>query len=68
MTQIANLSSLELLLLGIDQPVAGEVVSPVSKGDWCPQCRKAQLDYNGLLQLECPACGFINKSGGGSCT
>jgi hypothetical protein len=67
MTETKNLSSIEKLLLSIDQPEVIEVVRPLCKGELCPQCRKAQLDYNGLLQLECPVCGFVSGEGGG-CT
>lgn len=27
-------------------------------GDLCPQCKQAQLDYDGLLNLSCPKCGY----------
>lgn len=27
-------------------------------GDRCPACGEDYLDYNGLLQLECPRCGY----------
>jgi hypothetical protein len=27
-------------------------------GDLCPQCKSARLDYDGLLNLSCPQCGF----------
>jgi uncharacterized protein (DUF983 family) len=66
-TEAAQLSSLEKILLGLDQPVAQEVKEPLREGSKCPQCGQAQLAYNGLLQLECPACGFINADGG-ACT
>ncbi|MHB8776973.1 MAG: hypothetical protein ACYC6R_04320 [Anaerolineales bacterium] len=62
-----NLSSLEKLILGIDQPETPQVVALLRKGGVCPQCGGGILDYNGLLQLECPACGFVNGEGGG-CT
>ena len=68
MTETKNLSSLEKPLLGIDQPDVTEVVRPLRKGELCPQCNKAQVDHNGLLQLECPACGFAEGGGGGGCT
>ena len=35
---------------------------PASKlraGDMCPKCRSAQMDYDGLLNLTCPSCGYI---------
>ena len=62
-----NLSSLEMLLLGIDQPQITQVKEPLRQGAACPQCGCPGLDYNGLLQLECPSCGFVNGEGGG-CT
>jgi len=63
-----NLSSLEKLLLGIDQPEAVEITAPHRKGDLCPVCKIEKLDYNGLLQLECPACGFAESGEGIGCT
>jgi hypothetical protein len=27
-------------------------------GDPCPNCRQAQLDYDGQLNLACPVCAF----------
>jgi hypothetical protein len=33
------------------------------QGDLCPQCSKGKLDYNGLLELECPVCGFRDIGG-----
>jgi uncharacterized protein (DUF983 family) len=33
-------------------------------GQKCPQCGKGKLDYNGLLNLVCPACGYAAVSGG----
>lgn len=66
MTEIQQLSSLEKLLLGIDQP-SQAVVTPLRKGELCPQCGEGALDYNGLLQLECPKCGYVTGEGGG-CT
>jgi len=60
------LSSLELLLLGIGQPEMPRV-GPLRSGSVCPQCGQGRLDYNGLLQLECPRCGYASGEGGG-CT
>lgn len=27
-------------------------------GDLCPRCRQARMDYDGLLNLVCPRCGY----------
>lgn len=62
-----NLSSLERLLLGIDQPPAMQSKEPLRRGAPCPKCGEAGLEYNGLLQLECARCGFVNGEVGG-CT
>jgi uncharacterized protein (DUF983 family) len=35
---------------------------PLHIGSLCPKCGKGKLDYNGLYELECQACGFIDKS------
>ncbi len=32
----------------------GELVA----GDVCPSCGKGQLDYDGMLYLTCPSCGY----------
>jgi hypothetical protein len=33
-------------------------------GDTCPRCRKARLDYDSLIQLACPRCGYVADPGG----
>jgi hypothetical protein len=33
-------------------------------GDQCPKCQQARLDYDGQLNLACPACGY---AAGGAC-
>jgi hypothetical protein len=58
-------SGIPLLLQPI-KPQAG-MLDPVRPGAICPNCSKAKLDYNGLLELECPACG-IRFGGGAGCT
>ena len=61
-----GLSSLEMLLLGLIAPAAPS--GPVLRsGSSCPGCGAGTLDYNGLLQLECPLCGFVSGEGAG-CT
>jgi uncharacterized protein (DUF983 family) len=60
------ISSLELLLQGKLLP-AEAAREPLRAGTICPACGKGKLDYNGLLALECPVCGFSSSEGGG-CT
>jgi hypothetical protein len=40
---------------------------PIRRGAFCPKCTEGILDYNGLLELECPHCGYTEGSGAG-CT
>ena len=61
-----EVSSLELLLQGHLKPVE-EARAPLRAGMMCPVCGEGKLDYNGLLALECPKCGYTSSEGGG-CT
>jgi len=61
-----EMSSLELLLQGKLKPVT-ESQSPLRAGTICPKCGQGRLDYNSLLSLECPKCGYTSTEGGG-CT
>jgi uncharacterized protein (DUF983 family) len=38
-------------------------IPQLHQGDLCPQCGRDKLDYNGLLELECPVCGFRDTGG-----
>ncbi|BAJ63238.1 hypothetical protein ANT_12040 [Anaerolinea thermophila UNI-1] len=48
--------------------VEDEVLKPVltsldfqRQGDWgstCPKCHQGVLDYDGMLNLTCPVCGY----------
>jgi hypothetical protein len=33
------------------------VLKPLRAGDLCPRCKTHRLDYDGMLNLACPACG-----------
>lgn len=59
-------SSLELLLLG-KAVMPAQTSALLHAGGPCPRCGKGKLDYNGLLALECPSCGFVSGEGAG-CT
>jgi len=59
-------SLLDLSLHRPPEPETG-LPNPARRGGLCPLCGSARLDYNGLLELECPACGFVEREGAG-CT
>ncbi|MBN2148524.1 MAG: hypothetical protein JW726_14145 [Anaerolineales bacterium] len=58
----AALQTFETLLDGLEI-----VPEALKSGMLCPACGKGILDYDGLLNLACPICGF-NSSGGAGCT
>ncbi len=33
------------------------------RGALCPNCRQVKLDYNGMLELICPNCGYREPGG-----
>ena len=37
---------------------AYQEIAELHAGDTCPRCRKGILDYDGLLNLTCPQCGY----------
>lgn len=51
----------------VETPAPATIRRPVRRGEPCPRCAGALLDYNGLLDLECPQCGYTEGPGGG-CT
>ena len=44
-------------------PNAGKADCGYYAGALCPKCRQGILDYNGLLNLQCPVCGLENGYG-----
>jgi hypothetical protein len=40
----------------VEQPPK-KIAAPKA-GDLCPQCQSAKIDYDGLLNLRCPNCGY----------
>jgi hypothetical protein len=38
--------------------LAPEETTELHAGDACPRCRKGIVDYDGLLNLACPQCGY----------
>lgn len=34
------------------------VVQEIRRGDRCPMCHQGVMDYDGLLNLSCPVCGY----------
>jgi hypothetical protein len=61
----------QVQILDVQQAMRGQTQPaghrPVRRGETCPRCGIGQLDYNGLIDLECPVCGFTEGPGGG-CT
>jgi hypothetical protein len=43
---------------------AQEQLAPLQRGGRCPKCGQGSLDYDGLLNLSCPHCGYTNSAGG----
>jgi len=35
----------------------------IQQGAPCPKCGKGKLEYNGMLNLACPICGYENVGG-----
>ena len=58
-------SSFELMMLGKLEPEEIQPI-PLKAGSLCPQCQNGRLEYNSLLVLTCPQCGYTG--GGGGCT
>jgi len=40
----------------VDSQIQGKTTPQV--GDLCPNCQSAKLDYDGMLNLSCPQCGY----------
>ena len=49
-------------MIGLDADEAVRSGVPAGKaprsGDLCPRCRMERLDYDSLLNLACPHCGY----------
>lgn len=46
------------------EAVGGCTLQAIAAGDACPRCQEGRLDYDGMLNLFCPACGEKFNSGG----
>lgn len=55
--QRPNLDWLPEALKVVHLDIPQEVAEPHA-GDICPRCFKGILDYDGLLNLACPQCGY----------
>ena len=46
--------------IGIEKPNIGALNRPTELHPrmLCPRCQEGHLDYDGLLNLSCPKCGF----------
>jgi hypothetical protein len=44
--------------LKVAYPDVSQETAELHAGDTCPCCRNGTLDYDGLLNLTCPQCGY----------
>jgi len=68
MTSPRRLAGTTLTKRSLNQPRKGALresreCGPPRAGQTCPNCGKGQLDYDGLLQLSCPLCGYVAEGG-----
>ena len=56
-TPKTNETRLQMTTLELDF-VNPEESQPARPGGLCPQCQQGVLDYDGMLVLRCPVCGF----------
>ncbi len=46
------------LTLSLDKSRTQEKPTESRSGDQCSQCQEGILDYDGMLNLSCPTCGY----------
>ena len=46
-----------LEMVGEEDERAG-AIRELRQGSLCPQCGQEKLDYDGMLNLSCPGCGY----------
>jgi len=46
------------LRFGLEDEMETKPLAELKAGDLCPKCRKGYLDYDGMLNLTCPECGY----------
>ena len=51
-------NSAPFVLTVADLPRSGSLGKALRLGDLCPKCHTGRLDYDGLLNLACPVCGY----------
>jgi hypothetical protein len=62
----AEKKTVEIVLQPVGLPEQEKTPSErfeVRVGDLCPKCKRAGLDYNGMLVLTCPYCGEVFDNG-----
>lgn len=45
----------------LELTVEGKEPEPLKPGSICPKCGQGKLDYDGMLNLACPLCGFVDS-------
>jgi uncharacterized protein (DUF983 family) len=48
----------EMLVLELNELDQAKLPHELRSGDLCPSCRAGRLDYDGMLNLSCPVCGY----------
>ena len=58
--QIKNSLDLDGMNLAVELVDTGSVKQSkeLRAGDLCPRCQEEHMDYDGLLNLACPKCGY----------
>ena len=58
--QIKNSLDLDGMNLAVELVDTGSVKpsKELRAGDLCPRCQEEHMDYDGLLNLACPKCGY----------
>jgi len=51
-------SAFEMSLMGFQEETLPGTAAIPKAGELCPNCQSTPIDYDGLLNLSCPKCGY----------